>query len=817
MIRFSLMKLLLVFGFVLGLAACESSEERAETYYQSGLQLLEEGDVDRAIVEFRNVLQLNEEHSDARVALAGVLRDKGNNLGAYREYLRIAEQYADDVAARIALAEMAIETQSWGEARRHGIRAKELAPDDPAVEIITLNLAYADAIDADDTAARRGAARTAETRLQTDPENMSLRQIIIDNSMRDGEFSNALDEIAAAQAIDPDDRGLYDIRLGILAQLEDGPEIEALLREMVVKFPADADLPTVLLRFYVGTGDSDSAEAFLREMAESAEDADARETALTTVVQLVQATQGDDAAIAEIETLIATEENPTSYRAIRAGMLFGAGDRDAGIAEIEALLDTPDLAPDDASRFEVVLAQMLLSTGDSVGARARVENVLEGNATQPDALRMKAAWLIEGDEADEAIAALRSVLAQDSEDTQALTLMAQAYDRNGDRNLMREFLALAVEASNAAPLESLRYAALLIQEERYLPAEEALLAALRLEPNNQQVLQQLGRLYLQMEDWGRAQQVEQTLSRLEDPAADGVAAALQASRLAAQGQMENAVALLENYAAEAGEGALSAQVAVIQARLGSGDTDGALEFAQDLVAEAPDDLSRQFVLAAIQSASGQYDVAIENYRAILDVEPQFEQAWINMIRVKYAQGDIEGAQSMLAEGLTALPEALNLLWAQAGFSEQSGDIDGAIELYELIYEREPNHPIAANNLASLLSTYRMDDESLDRAYTIARRLRGTDVASFQDTYGWIAYRRGNLEEALEYLEPAAVGLPSDPVVQFHLAMTYVGLNREADALVVFKRALEIAGPDDTRAQFETARTEIERIEAVEEQ
>jgi tetratricopeptide (TPR) repeat protein len=75
----------------------------------------------------------------------------------------------------------------------------------------------------------------------------------------------------------------------------------------------------------------------------------------------------------------------------------------------------------------------------------------------------------------------------------------------------------------------------------------------------------------------------------------------------------------------------------------------------------------------------------------------------------------------------------------------------------------PNSPVVANNLASLISTYRDDDDSLDQAYTIARRLRGTDVAPFADTYGWIAYRRGEYDVALEHLERAAAGIARQSV------------------------------------------------------
>jgi tetratricopeptide (TPR) repeat protein len=125
--------------------------------------------------------------------------------------------------------------------------------------------------------------------------------------------------------------------------------------------------------------------------------------------------------------------------------------------------------------------------------------------------------------------------------------------------------------------------------------------------------------------------------------------------------------------------------------------------------------------------------------------------------------------------------------------------------------------VVANNLASLISTYRTDPESLERAFVVARRLRGSDVPAFQDTYGWIAFRRGELQEALEHLEPAANALTEDPLVQYHLAMTYQALERPQDALDRFRRSVEIAGETDTRPQIADARQRIADIEAAQNQ
>ena len=86
------------------------------------------------------------------------------------------------------------------------------------------------------------------------------------------------------------------------------------------------------------------------------------------------------------------------------------------------------------------------------------------------------------------------------------------------------------------------------------------------------------------------------------------------------------------------------------------------------------------------------------------------------------------------------------------------------------------------------------------------------MPAFQDTYGWIEYRRGNYDEALASLEPAAKGLPEDPLVQYHLGKTYLALERPAEARAALERALEIAG-DSPLPQFEDARTILATLPA----
>ena len=119
--------------------------------------------------------------------------------------------------------------------------------------------------------------------------------------------------------------------------------------------------------------------------------------------------------------------------------------------------------------------------------------------------------------------------------------------------------------------------------------------------------------------------------------------------------------------------------------------------------------------------------------------------------------------------------------------------------------------VVASNVASLITSLNEDPVTIDRACAIARRLRVSTVPPYQDTYGWIAFLRGDFEEAILALEPAAAGLPNDPMVQYHLARAYVAAERNEAAIERFENVLELTGPDDPRDFVTESKSEIARL------
>ncbi|MCB2129767.1 MAG: tetratricopeptide repeat protein [Rhodobacteraceae bacterium] len=766
-------------------AACDNSEERAEKYYQSGLSYIAKGDVDRALVEFRNVFKLNGKHREARRLYASIERERGDAPAAFSQYLRLVEQYPDDEDALKALAEIAIERSEFDTGLRYATIARDLKPDNAEYQALVAAAEYGQATENNDVTKQLAAIDTVRKLRELFPKNLILHQVIIDDRIRAQDYPAALAELDLALQIAPQNRALYAHKLSILAAQGDDEGVETNLNEMIKRFPDAPEIADSLVRWYVSKKQIDKAEVFLRGRIEGGTEAD-----IFNLVRFLSQQRGAEAVLAELDRAIASGQGTTALRSARAGFLFDTGQKDKAIADMKAILESSP-SSEETRRTKVALARMLSMTGNPVGAQAYVDEVLAEDSGETEALKLKAAWLIEDDEVGDAIAVLRRALDNDPRDAQIMTLMAQGYDRDGNRDLTREMLSRAVEASGRAPAESLRYAQFLVSDGKLLPAEGILIDALRLSPGEPILLRALGELYLRLKDWPRATAVAQEMETSDNEELKRAAAGIRAAVLSGQKQTDDAVGYLQGLV-DSGDNSIGTKIAILRTHIDNGQIDRALAYADNLMKEDAENPEIRFVDASVRVLAGQAGKAEETFRDLVKEDPSRLAVWLSLVSVVGSDEARRGETAQLIEkALAANPQSGELKWAKAGLLEATGDIDGAIAIYEDLYKENSGNPVVANNLASLLSNFRADKDSLDRAEIIARRLRGSGFAPYQDTYGWIAHLRGNNEDALAELEPAAAGLPKDPSVQYHLAEVYLALDRKSDALRQFELALDL--------------------------
>jgi predicted Zn-dependent protease len=791
-------------ALLLALAACEDSEDRADQHLENAEALVAEGDLGAAVLEFRNALEFAPTSREALTQLADIQLASGAEGAAFGTYQRLVDNHPDATEGWLNLAEIAIRQNRWDDAATFATQAETQAPDDPRTALVRAALDFRSAVETQDADAAAAAAAVARDHVVNDPASLIARQVLIAHA---GNFlapEDALAELDAALAVLPDIYTLHQLKVQTLVDLGRIEAVGPALETMARQFPDNTEPRQLFVNWYLRQGDTDTVERFLRARAE----ADAAEFSdRLSLVNFLRELRGPEPALAEIDRQIASMPDDDSsdlaiLRGLRATLVFDSGESEAAIAELEGILETlPDSA--EANNLRVALARMLLTIGREDEARAAVETILAQDSGHVDASKIKAEWLIDEDQTDAAVRLLRQAQATAPRDADVVRLMGDAHARAGSWELAGERYATAVDLAGQAPRESLIYADFLVSQGRPGPAETVLVDALRQTPNDVELLAALTGLHLQEDRPDQVRRGIAELRALDTEAARRAAAALESDLLLREDRIDDMRVLVERMAAE-GQGDARRLAALIEAKI----SDGEIEEAKALLAQQletyPDDPLLRFLRGGIHLIEGEIETAETTYRAILADFPAAAPPLRVLHGILRQQGRDDEAQALLEQTRAAAPGAMLPRLLLAEQAQREGDIDGAVALYEDIYADDSSNLVVANNLANLLMTRADDTAALDRAHAITRRLRGTEEPAFQDTYGWIAYLRGEYDTALDYLSAAAEALPEEPTVQYHLGMTYLALERPEEARAALQRTIELAGdtplPEATRAR-----------------
>jgi cellulose synthase operon protein C len=792
----------LVLFTALGLAACDTAEERAAGHYERAKALIAEGKVEQAIVEFRNVFQLDGENQAARLDYANLMVEQGRIEEAVGQFLRLVEQDWGNVAGHKRLTELALRIQDFKTAETHANRAYELDPNDPEIRAFKATVDYAGG-------KREAAVAMARGVLDEAPGNLPARMVLVADRMQAGDPAGALALVDAGLGLAPADETLHLARLAVLESLGDRAAVGDQLAAMAGLFPENDSVALARIEWHLAAGDIDAAEPLLRaRAAAAAPGSEARVAADLALVRALAGTRGAQAARAELEALAATAPDPIPYRRALAGLDVAEGRTEQGVAALRGIV--AETEPSDQRRdTQVALAGVLEETGAAAESDAVLEAVLEEDPGHVAALKLRARRAIETDRTAAAVRDLRAALNQAPEDSETLTLMAMAHEREGARELAGDRLAMAVEVSDAAPAESIRYARFLLADDRSGPAAAVVTEALRRRPADPELLGTLGQIRVSQRDWEQARAAAASLRALGTPAAADRATALEAQVLAGQDRYAETIEMLRGLSGEA-DGGQAAVADIVQTYVRAGDLAGARTYLEGARAESPTAPLPRLMLAGLDALEGRTAAAEAGYRALVADSPGFAPAYEGLY-LTLGQARPEAAAEALAKGLAATGEDSRLLFIEAGRREAAGDVEGAIAAYETLYARDSGSALVANNLASLLSSHRADPAALERAFAIARRLKGSDVPQFQDTYGWIMVRRGEPEEALAALEAAAAALSEEPLVLYHLGVAQARLEQPEAARKSLEAALAAADPATPAAAMTDARALLDEL------
>ncbi len=350
------------------------------------------------------------------------------------------------------------------------------------------------------------------------------------------------------------------------------------------------------------------------------------------------------------------------------------------------------------------------------------------------------------------------------------------------------------------------------------PAQAALDQVFEIEPWQQQALMLEAKLQLENDDPAPFQRIEAALR--EDP--EDAQLRLQYARLLTRSDMDAARKQFEILSAQAPrDGDLLLSLALLNQD--TGDAVTAKAYLRQLLALGQRNDEAHYYLGRIAEDEGRPKEAIAAYLEVEDPEGrEFFSARGRVGRLLLESGDIDGSaryfthqredhpqireqlytlesellnraglfddsMAVLNRALEELPRSTSLRYSRSMLGEQRNDLALMERDLRTILEQEPDNATALNALGYTLSN--RTDRHEEAFELISRALElSPDEPAILDSMGWVLYRKGQAEEAVEYLQRAYVKLP-DPEVAAHLGEVLWSLGKTREARDVWQGGL----------------------------
>lgn len=210
-------------------------------------------------------------------------------------------------------------------------------------------------------------------------------------------------------------------------------------------------------------------------------------------------------------------------------------------------------------------------------------------------------------------------------------------------------------------------------------------------------------------------------------------------------------------------------------------------------------LDAQLRIASVMARTNSLEEALEHIHA-LEIRTKEDKREVLLFEgslLKNAK-QYKKAYKLYSKGLKEFPEDIDIIYSRALIGERLNLIDEVISDLNFVLEKEPNNAAAHNALGYTLAdrTDRLDDALMH--VKRAMELEPEDPAII-DSMGWVYFRMGNFEKAVEYLEQAYT-LIQDGEVAAHYGEALYMAGQEEKAKKIWGEAKEAFGDNEILLQ-----------------
>ncbi|MBY0502802.1 MAG: tetratricopeptide repeat protein [Bryobacteraceae bacterium] len=443
--------------------------------------------------------------------------------------------------------------------------------------------------------------------------------------------------------------------------------------------------------------------------------------------------------------------------------------------------------PKDKHGYQKKIVETMVLQGKKTEATQLVETILKEDASDTEALAMRASLKLQAgtrEEVQSAINDLQSVVAKSPENHVLRFNLARALIAKGDLDAARVQLLEAIKYRPDYQLAKLALAQVYISKQDYQNAVQSANQVLQFDPTNLAARLLKTSALIGMREFGQARTDLEGLLK-QSPALPDAQFQLGMLNLAEKSYPQ-AESIFKSFYANSPTDPRSL-AGLIEVLTSQQQFDQAMNLLKTEIGKAPDRNDLRVVYANTAARANKLDIAESEFRQLLAKSPKSADLHLRLGDVLRLRGDLKGAMDAFAKAKEIMPNDVNAYVRQAMILESQGNLKDARPIYEKIMTIDPDNPVALNNVAYLMAE---EGSNLDQALSFANRAkqRMPNHPDVNDTLGWIYIKKNLSDNAVNIFRDLTGRFPEKSTYHYHLGMALFQKGDKPNA----RKSLELA-------------------------
>ncbi len=756
---------------VLVLASCSSKEEKINGFIRKGSALLEKGDATRAILEFKNALQLDPKNVEAMYFLGKAYLKQKKYRKAYAAFRSVLDTDSTYDRARLEIAALLAAARQGKMALNELKSLKNPSNYEPRVSIIRARALIAEK--------KYNDAVKVLSSVKDGNKNKEVQVLLSVCYKELGNHKAMMDALSKWRKLDPRDPSSY-LFMAQYYLAEGNRQGASKELELMVKANPEPKLKLFRAQALERLGLIDEAKKAFGSLPQTPD-------MLKTIAEFWQRQNDLARSKAIFEKLI--NDNPKDVSAIvgYANVLALEGKVNEALKKLEDAAKQEDLKKEDREKIVLAEATLYARQADWNKAQKLCQRVLEENQGNMAAHLLLGKIFLVRNKLEDAEIHLNQVAVAQPNNIDAQLLLARCQMLNKKESVAINTLKKALKSNPGNKKLRLQLVRFYLFKKNYDQAISVLSKGLAISPGDITYKKLRGEIYASMKRYGEAEKDFLDLVSAKPKNAIGY---MEMGRLElAQGQAEKAIKWFKKaYAAQ--NGWQVAIPALVKTYLATNNVNAALELVKNEVKKRPESALAYYYMGATLAAKGDFKEAEKAFKKTAKLAPNWPGAYRALADIYLKQGKIEDATKQVEdiyEKSKSPAIGLNL----ATLYEYQGNYQKAISIYKELLRKYKKSPVLLNNLAYLYAEYSTDKNELQKAADMISQALALkpDAANFLDTAAWIAYKQGKLNAAWNYIQDALSKSQDIPVIQLHAAVLSHELGRNDQAAEYLEKVI----------------------------